>query len=66
MAAIVLVPGAWLGGWCWRRATPPLRGAGHEVYTPTLTGLGERVHLGAPDTDLDAPRQGIRAMTHAR
>lgn len=53
MSAFVLVPGAWLGGWCWRRVTPVLRAAGHEVYTPTLTGLGERAHLGSPETDLD-------------
>ncbi len=45
MATFVLVPGAWCGGWCWKRVAPRLRAAGHEVYTPTLTGLGERVHL---------------------
>lgn len=53
MATIVLVPGAWLGGWCWRRVTPLLRAAGHEVYTPTLTGLGERVHLATPEVGLE-------------
>lgn len=53
MATFVLVPGAWLGGWCWRRLTPALRAASHDVYPVTLTGLGERVHLGRPDTDLD-------------
>ena len=45
MATFVLVHGAWHGGWCWKRVVPLLRGAGHDVYTPTLTGLGERVHL---------------------
>jgi pimeloyl-ACP methyl ester carboxylesterase len=30
-----------------------LRAAGHEVHTPTLTGLGERVHLAHPEIDLD-------------
>ena len=45
MATFVLVHGAWHGGWCWRKLTPRLRAAGHEVLTPTLTGLGERVHL---------------------
>src|SRR5690242_2869175 len=59
MATYVLVPGAWLGGWCWQRVTPLLRAAGHEVYTPTLTGLGERVHLGSPETDLDTHIQDI-------
>ncbi len=41
----VLVHGAWHGGWCYRRVAAPLRARGHEVYTPTLTGLGERSHL---------------------
>src|SRR3954453_21148411 len=45
MATFVLVHGAWHGGWCWRRVAPLLRVAGHAVYTPTLTGLGERAHL---------------------
>jgi pimeloyl-ACP methyl ester carboxylesterase len=42
---IVLVHGAWHGGWCYRRVADLLRGSGHRVYTPTLTGLGERSHL---------------------
>jgi len=41
----VLVHGAWHGGWCWRDVAAGLRKAGHVVHTPTLTGLGERVHL---------------------
>jgi len=52
MANIVLVPGFWLGGWAWADVAAPLRAAGHTVHTPTLTGLGERVHLGGPQTDL--------------
>lgn len=53
MGTFVLVPGAWLGGWCWRRVTGRLRDAGHEVYTPTLTGLGERVHLASAEGGLE-------------
>lgn len=45
MATFVLVHGAWHGGWCWSRVAEPLRGRGHEVTTPTQTGLGERRHL---------------------
>jgi len=45
MTTYVLVHGAWHGGWCWRRVAKRLRAAGHEVFTPTLTGLGERSHL---------------------
>ena len=49
----VLVHGAWHGGWCWRRVARLLRGRGHEVFTPTLTGLGERSHLLNPAIGLD-------------
>lgn len=41
----VLVHGGRHGGWCWRPVANLLRAAGHDVYTPTLTGLGERAHL---------------------
>ena len=41
----VLVHGAWHGGWCWRRVADLLTAKGHKVFTPTLTGLGERSHL---------------------
>ncbi len=49
----VLVHGGGHGGWCWQRVAPRLRAAGHEVFTPTLTGLGERAHLLHPGIDLD-------------
>jgi pimeloyl-ACP methyl ester carboxylesterase len=48
----VLVHGAWHGGWCWRRVADRLRRDGHAVFTPTLTGLGERSHLLQPGIDL--------------
>jgi pimeloyl-ACP methyl ester carboxylesterase len=51
----VLVHGAWHGGWCWRRVADILQGNGHKVFTPTLTGLGERSHL---------LRAGINVSTH--
>lgn len=53
MATFVLVPGMWLGGWAWRDVIDALRAAGHTVYPVTLTGLGERVHLGGPQVNLD-------------
>jgi pimeloyl-ACP methyl ester carboxylesterase len=52
MTTFVLVHGGWHGGWCWRRVEPLLESAGHEVYVPTLTGLGDRAHLARPDTGL--------------
>jgi pimeloyl-ACP methyl ester carboxylesterase len=53
MTTFVLVHGAGHGGWCWGRVAPLLRAAGHEVVTPTLTGLGERVHLLDGRVDLE-------------
>jgi pimeloyl-ACP methyl ester carboxylesterase len=41
----VLVHGAYHGAWCWKAVATSLRAAGHIVYTPTQTGLGERSHL---------------------
>ncbi len=48
----VLVHGAWHGGWCWGKVAERLRAAGHRVFTPTLTGLGDRAHLIAPNVGL--------------
>lgn len=59
MACFVLVHGAWHGGWCWRDVATILRDNGHEVFTPTLTGLGERSHLMSPDIDMDTHIQDI-------
>ena len=53
MATFVLVQGAWLGGWYWKRVRRQLQAAGHEVFTPTLTGLADRSHLLARDINLD-------------
>ena len=53
MATFVLVHGAWHGAWCWRRVVRILTQAGHEVFTPALTGVGERSHLLKPDVNLD-------------
>ena len=53
MATFVLVHGGWDGGWAWTPVARKLRAAGHEAFTPTLTGSGERVHLASPEIDLD-------------
>lgn len=45
MATFVLVHGAYHGGWCWRRVADRLRRRGHDVFAPSLTGLGDRSHL---------------------
>jgi pimeloyl-ACP methyl ester carboxylesterase len=61
-ATFVLVHGAWHGGWCWRKLAPLLRAAGHEVFAPTLTGLGERAHLLTPAIDLDTHIEDVVAL----
>jgi pimeloyl-ACP methyl ester carboxylesterase len=59
MATYLLVHGGGHGGWCYQRVARLLRSAGHEVYTPTLTGLGERAHLLGPGIDLDLHIQDV-------
>jgi pimeloyl-ACP methyl ester carboxylesterase len=49
----VLIHGAWHGGWCWRDVSRTLQDAGHTVFRPTLTGLGERSHLRSADVNVD-------------
>jgi pimeloyl-ACP methyl ester carboxylesterase len=49
----VLVHGASAGGWCYRRVADRLEQRGHKVFTPTLTGLGERSHLMGGTITLD-------------
>ena len=66
MAAFLFVPGAWLGGWCWRDVAAPLRAAGHRVITATLTGLGERSHRLSPQVGLDTHVSDILALVHYR
>ena len=64
MSTFVLVPGFWLGGWAWRDVAAPLRAAGHTVYTPSLTGLGERVHLASPAVNLETHITDIVNLLH--
>jgi pimeloyl-ACP methyl ester carboxylesterase len=52
MATFVLVHGAWHGSWCWQRVRSALQAQGHQVFTPTLTGVGERSHLLSPQVNL--------------
>jgi pimeloyl-ACP methyl ester carboxylesterase len=59
MSTLVLVHGAWHGGWCWDRVAPVLRAAGHVVHTPTLTGLSERAHLLSPQVGLDTHTEDV-------
>jgi pimeloyl-ACP methyl ester carboxylesterase len=62
MSTFVLVHGAWHGGWCWRFVAPALRKLGHDVYTLSLTGLGDRRHLARPEINLDLHVQDVVAV----
>lgn len=53
MATFVLVHGAWHGSWCWKRVRKSLQARGHDVFTPTLTGVGERSHHLSPQVNLN-------------
>ena len=58
----VLVHGGFHGGWCWRKVRPLLVRAGHEVHTPSLTGLGDRAHLLSPSIDLETHVRDVAAV----
>jgi pimeloyl-ACP methyl ester carboxylesterase len=64
MANFVLVHGGGHGGWCFQPLARVLRDNGHEVYAPTLTGLGERAHLFRAGVDLDCHVNDIVALLH--
>lgn len=54
-----MLHGGWGGGWEWAEVARFVRAAGHDAYTPTLTGMGERSHLCHPDIDLQTYVQDI-------
>jgi pimeloyl-ACP methyl ester carboxylesterase len=55
----VLVPGAWLGAWAWRRVVPLLERGGSAAYPLTLTGMGDRVHLASPQVGIETAIQDV-------
>ncbi len=65
MATFLICHGAWSAGWAWKKMRPLLRAAGHEVFTPTYTGLGERGHLAHPLVDLETHIQDVLAVIEA-
>ena len=63
-STFVLVHGAWSGGWCYHKVAARLRERGHRVYTPTLTGQGERAHLLAGNINLSLHIEDVLAVFH--
>jgi pimeloyl-ACP methyl ester carboxylesterase len=62
MATFFVAHGAWSGGWAWKKMRPLMAAAGHELYTPTQTGIGERVHLAHRGINLDTHIQDLLAV----
>jgi pimeloyl-ACP methyl ester carboxylesterase len=52
LAIVVLAHGAWSAAWSWKKMRPLMAAAGHQFFTPSYTGLGERAHLASPANDL--------------
>ncbi|MFF3501560.1 alpha/beta fold hydrolase [Streptomyces sp. NPDC003247] len=64
MSTFLLVHGAWHSGRCWERVVPLLESAGHRVYTPSLTGYGDRTHLLSPEVGLDTHVEDVVKLIH--
>jgi pimeloyl-ACP methyl ester carboxylesterase len=62
IASLVIVHGGWGGGWEWTEVARSLRERGHDVFTPTLTGMGERAHLGHPQVGLSTHVEDVVAV----
>src|SRR5262249_21218682 len=62
IATYVLVHGAFVGSWCWSRLIPFLEAAGDVVYSPSLTGLGDREALLTPQVGLGTHVEDITCL----
>src|SRR5215475_6539467 len=61
-ATFLVAHGAWSAGWAWKKIHPLMSAAGHRLFTPTYTGLGEREHLANPSNDLETHIQDVLAV----
>jgi pimeloyl-ACP methyl ester carboxylesterase len=64
MAVFLVAHGAWSAGFGWRKVRPLLRAAGHEIFTPSYTGQGERFHLANANIDLEAHISDVLGVLH--
>jgi pimeloyl-ACP methyl ester carboxylesterase len=62
VAIFLVAHGAWSAGWAWKKMHPLIAARGHQLVTPTLTGLGERAHLSHPGIDLESHIADILAV----
>ena len=61
-ATFLVAHGAWSAGWSWKKMHPLMNAAGHRLFTPTYTGLGEREHLASPSNDLETHIKDVLAV----
>jgi pimeloyl-ACP methyl ester carboxylesterase len=67
MHPLVVVHGAFGGGWEWTPVADRLRADGIRVFTPTLSGLGDRAHVRAADLSMHvADLTGLLEMEDLR
>ena len=64
MANIILLHGAYQGGWIWQPVAQRLRAAGHNVYAPSLDGCGERKSQLRPGIDTESHGEEIAELMH--
>ena len=64
MATFVIAHGAWSAGWARKKLHPLMRALGHELVTPTYTGIGERSHLAHAGIDLNTHITDVLNMLH--
>ncbi len=62
MTVFVVCHGAWSAGWAWKKVRPLVQQAGHQIFIPTYSGLGERAHLSAPTITLDTHIQDVVSL----
>jgi pimeloyl-ACP methyl ester carboxylesterase len=62
VATFLVAHGAWSSAWAWKKMRPLMRAAGHEFWTPSYTGMGERAHLAQPARDVDAHIRDVIAV----
>jgi pimeloyl-ACP methyl ester carboxylesterase len=62
MAVFLIAHGAWQAGWAWKKMRALMAAHGREMFTPTYTGLGERVHLANHNVNLETHIQDILAV----
>lgn len=62
MATFFVAHGAWSGGWAWKKMRPLMTARGHELYTSTQTGIGERAHLAHRGVNLETHIEDMLAV----